>query len=173
MSSHKPTYALTKIRTGMGDKGTTFFRGHTSYPKHHLNIEYLGALDHIQSMADFPSLVQDTVFVLGAHHHSPNSEEYENKVNAIIEDLITAIENLVDISPPLKGFVRTTTQNRPLMELRAIVRKTELLACKLFHVHGELHVTQHIKVLNLLSDFIFLYMLQLYPPGDTWNGIAP
>lgn len=171
MAIRKPTYVLTTIRTGTGDNGTTFFRGDPMYPKHHLNIEYLGALDNIQSKASYAEVIQDVVFALGAHHYSPESSEYSKWLYEKNDSMIETIAQLSAMTPPLEGFVRTTKNNQPLMELRVAIRQAELLACKLKHEYGDPHIDLHIKTLNMMSDFMFLYMLQLFPPTNTWNGI--
>jgi len=162
MPSRKPKNPITKIRTGSGDFGTTYFRGQTNFPKTSAEIEYLGSLDIVQSflIADletsygkfnrFAKLAQDLVFCLGANFNSPGNEKYKAKVIELTEQLEEIIPKLIEDNEPLTGFIRTTVKNKEFRQAGAAVRHSEILYLRI----GDTDTDQG-KTLNVLSDFLF------------------
>ena len=150
----KPKKVLTVIRTGAGDLGTTWFRTDRQYPKNQLQIAYLGMLDLVQSHAISQFVVQDLIFALGANFYNPDDEKYIIQINQLNKYFETSIKEETRWLGSLSGFIRTTESNASLMQLRAVIRQTEQLACQLLDV--EPCIGLHIKSLNILSDYVFV-----------------
>jgi cob(I)alamin adenosyltransferase len=151
---NKPEKVITVVRTGYGDNGTTWFNGNKQFPKTDLNIEYIGLLDWIQSYSADMYSIQDLVFALGANHHSPTSQKYIDLINLSAAQFEAVIKAEAPRLNPLTGFIRTTKKNAKLMQLRCIIRHTELVACKLKETNPNMDL--HIRALNILSDYVFV-----------------
>jgi cob(I)alamin adenosyltransferase len=169
---------ITVIRTGTGDQGTTWFRGNPTHPKDSDEILYLSYLDLIQSKSYFLKTVQDLCFALGAHYNNPKAKQYEHTIEAMVEGYDKTLKDSVSRFLPLKGFVRSNGYNTRLMELRSVVRQTELIVCRInskcdqkFDIDANM---LHMKSLNVLSDYLFLLSWkETVEIGSlsTWNGI--
>lgn len=174
----KPKTPLTIIRTGSGDNGFTNFRNSKRTPKSNLFIQYLGILDLIQSKATNMLMTQDLIFALGANIHNPQEPKYLKQINKLIKQFNNGIMTFTETLSPLNGFIRTTNANANLMELRAVIRQGEVIACQLrdsFDNSDEMcynNIDLHIKTLNILSDFIFTLAWKITPPYELkqWTG---
>ena len=150
----KPEKVLTIVRTGTGDLGTTWFRNDRHFPKGQLQIAYLGMLDLVQSHAISMFVVQDLIFALGANFYNPADEKYLNQINQLNDYFELSIKDETRWLGSLTGFIRTVESNAQLMQLRAVIRQAEQLACQLLEV--EPCIGLHIKSLNILSDYVFV-----------------
>ena len=150
----KPKKVLTVIRTGTGDLGTTWFRNDREYPKSQLQIAYLGMLDLIQSHAPSMFVVQDLIFALGANFYNPDEKKYFDQINQLNNYFELSIKDESRWLGSLTGFIRTTESNAQLMQLRAVIRQAEQMACQLLEI--EPCIGLHIKSLNILSDYVFV-----------------
>jgi len=157
----KPKNPITKIRTGSGDNGTTWFRGNLAHPKASPEIRYLGKLDTVQShlVLDiyvhrtdnlFIRKAQDLVFALGANFNSPANEIYIDRVTRLTLDIERDISVLTEKLSPLTGFIRTTNRNVELRQAGTSIREAEILYLDTADTQ-----TDHKISLNALSDFIF------------------
>jgi cob(I)alamin adenosyltransferase len=163
-NKRKPEKVITKIRTGTGDSGTTYFRGTTDWPKSSIEIEYLGQLDTIQSFLvidnrksfHYIRKAQDLVFALGANFNSPANGKYQMQVSELTDELEGFIETIIEDCAPLSGFLRTIDQNKDLRQACTAVRHAEVLYYRTCENNPEpLITTDHRKALNVLSDFLF------------------
>ena len=162
----KPKKVLSVIRTGTGDLGTTWFRNDRQYPKNQLQIAYLGMLDLIQSHAVSMFVIQDLIFALGANFYNPTDEKYFNQINQLNDYFERSIKDETRWLGSLTGFIRTVESNAELMQLRAVVRQTEQMACQLLEI--EPCIGLHVKSLNILSDYIFVLAWRITKYSDDW-----
>jgi cob(I)alamin adenosyltransferase len=170
-NKRKPENVITKIRTGTGDAGTTYFRGEPKFPKASQHIEYLGALDSIQAflvLDETPAdssdeyrkdirLAQNLVFALGANFNSPENEKYQDKIRFLTKTIETRIPEITRGLEPLKGFIRTIAENKNFRQAGVFTRQAELLINKIvrdFEEDAE-YCCFHRVALNILSDFLF------------------
>lgn len=161
----KPERVITRIRTGTGDSGTTTICGQV-VSKSSLLIRYLGMLDLCQSLTYDP-MIQDQLFTMGALVNNPEHLHYLSDLNNYTAWQMLQIDRISKSLPPLKGFLRTTKQNRSLMRLRATVRQAESLAAELHSMFSNSPIDDNaviveffnygpqVMALNVLSDYIF------------------
>lgn len=165
-NKRKPSNVITKIRTGTGDGGTTYFRGETKFPKADPHIEYLGALDSIQALLIFDPkseynrdilLAQNLIFALGANFNSPGNEKYQDRIQFLGKIVETRIPEITSGLDPLKGFIRTTTTNKDFRQAGVAVRQAELMINRIILDYDEdaKLCSFHRVALNILSDFLF------------------
>lgn len=169
----KPKKVLSVIRTGTGDLGTTWFRNDRNYPKKQLQIAYLGMLDLVQSHAASMFVVQDLIFALGANFYNPTDEKYLAQINQLNNYFELSIKDETRWLGSLTGFIRTIEANAQLMQLRAVIRQAEQMACQLLDI--EPCIGLHVKSLNVLSDYVFVLAWKETKHSEdchvyTWEG---
>jgi cob(I)alamin adenosyltransferase len=166
-NKRKPKYPITKVRTGTGDKGTTYFCGNMNFPKGSQEIEYLGALDTVQSfLINYGgsinreiTIAQDLIFALGTNFHTPDNEKYKQQILELTDEAEASISKLLDRHnyKPLTGFLRTTEKNAIYRQAGTAIRHAEVLLFKLRNEENQEIVLRHGKALNILSDLLFVY----------------
>lgn len=166
MKKNKPERVLTIIHTGVGNNGQTNL-GLNKISKTDPRIEYVGLLDTCQSYcyfdktdSDYSNIfydLQDILFLLGGLVNNPNKKEYLDKLDIYYDKLKNHLEWILKYSTavksPLTGFIRTTSDNYKLMQLRCVIRNAERTAVYLNDLNFVDKI--HIKILNLASDVVF------------------
>lgn len=168
----KPDRPITKVRTGLGDSGETFFQGEMR-PKDHELINFVGDLDEACAFLGklkTPGIdkYQTMLFELGAMTHSPNalsefSENLKTYVTAITSHIENAIQN--EGLTELRGFIIPTLVNADAMIARAVIRRAERSAIRA-------GLTWAIPLLNAFSDYLFVISWKL-DATNQWTGFIP
>lgn len=185
----KPKNPISKVRTGTGDSGITYFRG-MELRKDDALIEFVGTLDEactalalcdigfdIASSGKEAELqrkirrvfedVIKTFFVVGALVHSPKER---NGYMIEVEELQARMENIMDeiidgeYVEPLEGFIIPNLENADLFFARTVVRRLERTAIRA-------NETDFIPYLNTLSDFIFTISWYTSRFFESWTGL--
>jgi cob(I)alamin adenosyltransferase len=163
VNKRKPEKVITKIRTGTGDFGTTYFRGIPNWQKASLEIEYLGQLDVVQAFLVLDKKytrlsydlkkAQNLVFALGANFNSPENKKYIAQVNELTEEIESSIELMTKNLEPLSGFLRTNEDNSTIRQACTFIRQAEIIYNR--YCIYQLDRLNHRKSLNILSDYLF------------------
>lgn len=159
-----------KIYTKTGDDGTTSLFGGGRVSKASARIECYGTVDELNSVigvalsqgtstegADFLSVVQNTLFVLGADLATPR--DAKAKVARIEESHVFEIEGWIDRLDarldPLKTFILPggSPAAASLHVARTVCRRAERL-CVTASAETDLG-PMAVQYLNRLSDFLF------------------
>jgi cob(I)alamin adenosyltransferase len=171
----KSTVAITSIRTGNGDSGSTKLGGNT-YRKSHPLVAYSAALDKAQSYTDVlpmavnglyaRDMMQELLFRLGAVIGGRTPREQEVPVQEISAAMERHIASWSETLAPLDSFLRTTEVNADLQRLRAEIREAEVRCVQAFDyidtkqrelspnlLHG---LAFSGTALNIASDWVFL-----------------
>jgi len=185
----KPKNPISKVRTGTGDSGITYFRG-MELRKDDALIEFVGTLDEactalalcdigfdIASSGKEAELqrkirrvfedVIKTFFVVGALVHSPKER---NGYMIEVEELQARMENIMDeiidgeYVEPLEGFIIPNLENADLFFAGTVVRRLERTAIRA-------NETDFIPYLNTLSDFIFTISWYTSRFFESWTGL--
>lgn len=185
----KPKNPISKVRTGTGDSGITYFRG-MELRKDDALIEFVGTLDEacaalalcdigfdIASSGKEAELqrkirrifedVIKTFFVVGALVHSPKErngymievEELQLRMEDIMNEIIDG-----EYVEPLEGFIIPNPENADLFFARTVVRRLERTAIRA-------NETDFIPYLNTLSDFIFTISWYTSRFFESWTGL--
>lgn len=173
----KPNNPITKIRTGNGDGGLTYFRG-SNIPKSDPLVEFIGNIDEscaflgkLNHEKYTVNIIKNSIIILfeiGAMTHSPDAleknkyrlNEYVIRVESYMKEYI-ANNQLVE----LNGFIIPDNWNADAMIARTIIRKTERSA-----VVAKL--TWAVPALNIMSDFLFLYAWIRSDHSRQWIGFT-
>ena len=164
-TKRKPTNPITKIRTGNGDSGSTFFKNQL-YWKTDPHVQFVGDLDEACAFLgqvtspDFDmtgfnknlTRSQHVLFEIGAMVHSENAlEKYLSRLEDYVRELSKFMDGFlseVDL-PELQGFIIPNTRNGSAMIARAVIRRAERSAVKA-------NCMWAVPALNIMSDFLFL-----------------
>lgn len=179
-NKRKPTHPITKIRTGNGDSGSTFFKNKL-YWKTDPQVQFVGDLDEAcafigqvpsdfleLTMADFNVVLtqcQHILFEIGAMTHSEDAlEKHLGRLQNYVTELSSFMDKtLSDINlPELQGFIVPTALNCKAMIARAVIRRAERSAVKA-------NCMWAVPALNIMSDFVF--MVSWYQDASKqWTG---
>lgn len=182
----KPKNPITKIRTGAGDLGKTFFKGEIIW-KNTPEIIFLGDLDLACSalgkiyfdetlydgwrVPNNPQLSylkysQKILFTIGGLCYT-NLETFENNVIILDEyvknvseymEFILANNNFIK----LEGFIIPDKINADAMIARSLIRKCEISALNCIS-------NWSIPALNAMSDYVFA-VAWAQSVGEQWRG---
>lgn len=171
----KAEHPLSKIRTGSGDKGTTFLKL-PKVSKGSAEVEFVGDLDEACALLggvecnnpEIQTLVEESktiLFVIGACLHSLRAhkehldtlDEYVEKTSALIKTVGS------NIPVKLEGFIIPDRHNYVVMHSRAVVRRAERSAVRCNEMWA-------VPVLNTMSDLLFLVAWHDNPASDQWKG---
>ena len=177
----KPTNPITKIRTGTGDKGTTYLR-HPDLPKSDSLVDFVGDLDEANSaiamsvtqvqhngMADDLFTCQRALFDIGAGVHTTDDMTFE-KVSVYLSRFVSLMEYQMECIRAdnefveLNGFIYPTCDNATIMFARAVVRRAERSAVKA-------DCGWAVPALNVMSDYLFLVSWYHSDDADQWCGV--
>ena len=169
----KPNNVITIVHTGFGDTGKTKVGGET-ISKTKPIVKFMGLIDECQSLT-ISEYLQNYLFILGALANNPNNDKYKIELDMLYDDLKSRIVKLISDLPPLTGFIRTTSDNQSLMQLRAKVRQAEIAYCEHYETLSETTSTINLcKYINLLSDYIFAHIWfcdSTFGELKVWEGI--
>ena len=185
----KPKNPISKVRTGTGDSGITYFRG-MELRKDDALIEFVGTLDEAcaalalcdigfdiassgkeaELQRKIRGVFEDIIkkfFVIGALVHSPKEkpgyfievEELQLRMEDIMNEIVDG-----EYVEPLEGFIIPNLENADLFFARTVVRRLERTAIRV----GE---TDFIPYLNTLSDFIFTISWYTSHFYEVWTGL--
>lgn len=187
----KPRNPITKIRSGHGDSGTTFFQGEMIW-KNSPVIEFLGGIDEAcaaLSKIDFDETlysewrVGDSVklesetfmhkskvilFDIGGLVYT-NKKTFDKHIHLLDDYVKYTSEYMKHILEQatftkLDGFIVPTKVNSDAMWARSVIRKCEGLAVTANFLWA-------IPSLNIMSDFVF--MVSWYQGVDyQWTGFT-
>jgi ATP:cob(I)alamin adenosyltransferase len=152
----KPRNPITKVHTGMGNNGETFFQGLIVKKDDEL-IEFVGDLDEACAYLGKVKLVgieqyQRILFEIGAMTHSITAlESYKSNLDSYTKEIIKHIDEIIikNELPELSGFIVPTKMNADTMIVRAIIRRVERLAVRA-------KLTWVVPFLNAFSDYLFI-----------------
>ncbi len=172
----------TKIYTKTGDKGQTSLLGGTRVPKHHIRIEAYGTVDELNShlglvrdvsegvKAELLINIQDRLFTIGSHLAAdPNKNKMA--LPPINEEDVVVLEKAIDEIDgelePMRSFVLPGGHIyvSHCHIARCVCRRAERAVLRLSEQHPVDDI--HIRYLNRLSDFLFMYSRWL---GKTYNA---
>lgn len=169
MSKRKPDRPITKVHTGIGDDGSTYFQGEMM-SKDHALIDFVGDLDEACAFLGklkTPGIdkYQTILFELGAMTHSPSAlSEFSENLKTHTATIIAHIENAIKQEglEELRGFIIPTPINADVMIARAIIRRAERSAIRA-------GLTWAIPLLNVFSDYLFVISWKL-DATNQWTG---
>ena len=176
-----------KIYTRTGDKGQTSIYGGSRLSKDDIRIEAYGTVDELNSwigmirsntnygMDGLLHRIQENLFVIGSFLASTEDKHTSlpQMSSTLISDLENAIDNMQSDLDPLKTFI-LPTGNQDVVHChlaRTVCRRAERRVVS-FSIAGT-NVEEIIKVLNRLSDFLFVlsrFTAKMAGISDTpWN----
>ena len=189
MSTEKSNVAITRIRTGAGDDGSTTAGG-KHYRKGHALIEYSASLDLAQGLttglplvwgtSEPRSMMQELLFRLGAVVGSNKPKEQEIPLQEIGMYMEAQIDIIRSGLKPLDTFIRCSEVNAGFQQLRAMLRDAETKCIRardqieiesadvspnLIHMLGKSS-----KALNIASDWVFAFVWAF---SVDENGVVP
>lgn len=176
----KPTHPITKIRTGNGDSGSTFFKNKLYWKTDPL-VQFVGDLDEAcaflgqaySSDFDAPGFIkilrrcQEVLFEIGAMTHS---EDALDKHLRRLQDYVAETSNFMDTFlaevnlPELHGFIIPTPENSKSMICRSVIRRAERSAIKANQIWA-------VPALNTMSDLLFL-VSWYQDASQQWTGFS-
>ncbi len=162
-----------KIYTGYGDQGETALFGGRKVKKHHLRVQFYGALDELNSylglvrskntLTDIDNLlngIQNNLFTVSAEAASADDKAVSKLPSLVgkeeIDDLEKTIDKLSDELPSLKNFILPGgTETAALCHVsRSVCRRAERMLTRL--MEEETIRPDVLIFLNRLSDLLFV-----------------
>ncbi|HEY3369934.1 MAG TPA: cob(I)yrinic acid a,c-diamide adenosyltransferase [Prolixibacteraceae bacterium] len=179
-----------KIYTRTGDDGTTGLIGGTRIKKNNIRLEAYGTVDELNSYigvvrslyneshaASVLEIIQDRLFVIGAHLATEgNDEMIKKQVPVELTDILlleNEMDRMIDVLPPLNNFILPGgTQATAFCHVaRTVCRRAERRIIELSE-----KTTQEpnlIKYINRLSDYLFVLSrkisMDLKAPEIVWS----
>lgn len=176
----KSNIAITQVRTGHGDTGSTKLAGNKPYRKGHALVRYSAALDIAQGYtSELPDIavdqrysprliLQEVLFRLGAAIGSRNPGGQTLPLTELSKFMARDVEIISKQLAPLDSFLRTTPNNAGLQRLRGVIRKAESACVEAYDFivvedrdtsPGVIKALElSMQVLNVASDFVFAWM---------------